>query len=280
MAAGDALLHSWRMNSMITAPQREKLDRDGYFLLPNVFTRAEMAELGRSIEAYHRHTMAWVRDNADTAGISRPDEITFTCHIAEKDPAVRAFCLRPELVRLSTAIIGDNVDLYWNQSVFKEPEVKREFPWHQDDGYTPVSPSPYLTVWLALTDATPENGCISVLPGGHKLGLLPHRQTELGLICRDADNPDQGVHVPVSCGSMAVMYSLLPHKSGPNLSKGPRNAFIIQYCAAGTRHAVTGKLLEDRIPVARGGRAARSSLVDVVPDSDYKSVESARSSAG
>ena len=63
---------------------RESLDRDGYFLLPNVFTRAEMAELGRSIEAYHRNTMAWVRDNVDTAGISRPDEITFTCHIAGK----------------------------------------------------------------------------------------------------------------------------------------------------------------------------------------------------
>jgi phytanoyl-CoA hydroxylase len=265
---------------MVTRARREALERDGYFVLPDVFSRAEMAELSNSIEAYHRRTLAWVRDHRADSGISRPDEITFTCHLAEQDPTVRAFCLRSELVALSTEIVGDDVDLYWNQSVFKEPEAKREFPWHQDDGYTPVAPSPYLTLWLALNDATPENGCISVLPGWHKRGLLPHRESALGQVCHDADDPDQGVCVPVSCGSMAVMYSLLPHKSGPNLSKGPRNAFIIQYCAAGTRHAVTGELLADRIPVARGGRAVHSSLVDVLPESDYKSSESARSSAG
>jgi len=243
------------MNPMITSAQRQKLEQDGFFVLPNVFTRAEMAELGRSIESHHRRTIEWVRDHGDVSGISRPDEITFTCHLAEQDPVIRAFCLRPELVALTTELVGDDVDLYWNQSVFKEPEAKREFPWHQDDGYTPVDPSPYLTLWLALNDATPENGCISVLPGRHKLGLLPHRQTDLGLVCYEVDAPDQGVYVPVSCGSMAVMYSLVPHKSGPNLSNGSRNAFIIQYCAAGTRHAITGKLLDDRIPVARGGRA-------------------------
>jgi phytanoyl-CoA hydroxylase len=268
------------MNPMVTFAQREKLEQDGFFVLSNVFTRAEMADLGKSIDAYHRRTLAWVRDHGEESGISRPDEITFTCHLAEQDPKVRAFCLRPELVALTTELVGADVDLYWNQSVFKEPEAKREFPWHQDDGYTPVTPSPYLTLWLALTDATPENGCMSVLPGWHKRGLLPHRETVLGQVCHDADDPDQGVYVPVSCGSIAVMYSLLPHKSGPNLSKGSRNAFVIQYCAAGTRHALTGKLLEDRIPVARGGRAVRSSLVDVLPESDYKSSESARSSAG
>ena len=122
---------------------------------------------------------------------------------------------------------------------------------------------------------------MSVLPGGHKLGLLPHRQTELGLgLSRRRRIPDQGVHVPVSSGSMVVMYSLLPHKSGPNLSKGSRNAFVIQYCAAGTRHAVTGKLLEDRIPVARGGRAARFVSGGRRARLGLQSFESARSSAG
>jgi ectoine hydroxylase-related dioxygenase (phytanoyl-CoA dioxygenase family) len=242
------------MQSIVSASQRGKLERDGFFVLSEVFSRAEMVELETVIDAYHRRTLEWVREHGEESGISRPDEITFTCHIAEQDPRVRAFCLRPELVSLSTSILGDDVDLYWNQSVFKEPEAKREFPWHQDDGYCPVAPSPYLTVWLALTDATPDNGCISVLPGRHKLGLLPHKESPLGQVCHDADDPDQGVHVPVSSGSMAVMYSLLPHKSGPNLSKKRRNAFVIQYCAAKTRHAVAGKVLGDRIPVARRGQ--------------------------
>ena len=115
-------------------------------------------------------------------------------------PNLAAFVTRPEFVAIATQLLGPDVDLYWNQSVFKQPEGKREFPWHQDDGYTPVTPSPYLTLWLALNDATVENGCISVLPGSHKRGLVPHRPSDIGLVCHDADDPDQGVPVPVKAG--------------------------------------------------------------------------------
>src|SRR5204863_9843913 len=134
-------------------------------------------------------------------GISRAEEITFTAYLAENDADIRTFVTRPEWVKITTELLGPNVDLYWNQAVFKMPEGQKEFPWHQDDGYTPVDPSPYLTLWLAINDATVENGCISALPGSHKCGLLPHEQTPLGLACHAADDPNQAVRVPVSAGS-------------------------------------------------------------------------------
>jgi ectoine hydroxylase-related dioxygenase (phytanoyl-CoA dioxygenase family) len=139
--------------------------------------------------------------------------------------------------------------------VFKQPEGTKIFPWHQDDGYTPVTPSPYLTLWLALNDATPENGCISVLPGAYKRGLLPHKQTDIGLVCHDAHDPDQGVLVPVKAGSIAAFWSLTPHKSGANVSSGPRKAYVIQYSHAGLKNARTGEVLTGKIPLARGGAA-------------------------
>ncbi len=163
---------------------------------------------------------------------------------------------RPEFVAIATQLLGPDVDLYWNQSVFKQPEGKREFPWHQDDGYTPVTPSPYLTLWLALNDATLENGCISVLPGSHNRGLVPHINSPLGLVCHGADDPDQGVLVPVQAGSMAVFQSLTMHKSGPNLSTGTRKAYVIQYSQSGLRHAETGELIPNQIPLARAGATA------------------------
>lgn len=147
------------------------------------------------------------------------------------------------------------MDLYWNQSVFKQPEGKREFPWHQDDGYTAVTPSPYLTLWLALNDATTENGCISVLPGSHKRGLVAHRPSDVGLVCHDADDPDQGVPVPVKAGSLAVFQSLTMHKSGANVSSGTRKAYIVQFSSAGLRNAETGELIDNKIALARGGKA-------------------------
>jgi ectoine hydroxylase-related dioxygenase (phytanoyl-CoA dioxygenase family) len=234
------------------------LDRDGYVVLHDVFTRSEMDEIANSIEAHHRRTVEWVRQNGQAAGISAQSEITFTCHLAEQDPKLRAFCLRPEFVAISTELLGPDVDLYWNQSVFKEPEGNRIFPWHQDDGYAEVDPSPYLTLWLALNDATPENGCISVLPGRYKDGLLPHRESPHGWVCHEADDPDQGVMVPVPAGSIAAFWSLTPHKSGSNRSLGVRKAYVIQFTKAGTRLVKTGEALEDKLPVARRGRAVLS----------------------
>jgi ectoine hydroxylase-related dioxygenase (phytanoyl-CoA dioxygenase family) len=241
---------------IITESQRAALDEDGYFILENVFTTEEMDELARLIEAHQRRHEEAIAAKGGTQGISRANEITFTSHLAQNDDAIRAFVLRPEFVAITTEILGPDVDLYWNQSVFKSPEGQKQFPWHQDDGYTPVTPSPYLTLWLALNDATPENGCISVMPGSHRRGLLPHKQSDIGLVCHDAEDPDQGVLVPVKAGSLAVFWSLTMHKSGANLSSGPRKAYVIQYAHAGVKNAVTGEQIPDLIPLARNGTAA------------------------
>ncbi len=245
----------------ITPEQRRQFADAGYFLLENVFTQAEMDGLARSIEAYQKRHDDHLRATQNAGGgISRAGEITFTSHLAESDDAIRAFVTRPEFVAITTQMLGPDVDLYWNQSVFKQPEGDKSFPWHQDDGYTPVDPSPYLTLWLAVNDATEENGCISVLPGSHKNGTVPHTGSPSGLECYRLDAPDQGLRVPVRAGSMAVFSSLTFHKSGPNRSTGARKAYVIQYSHAGLRDARTGEVFPDKIPVARSGQPAEPAL--------------------
>src|SRR5579862_3169192 len=244
----------------LSAEQRRRLDEDGYCVLEDVFTMEEMNTLAGYIDEFHRRHEEILRAKGGEEGISRAGEILFTAYLAEQDERIAAFCRRPEFVALSTQLLGPDTDLYWNQSVFKQPEGAKEFPWHQDDGYTPVTPSPYLTLWLAVNDATLENGCISVLPGSYKRGLMPHERTPLGLVCYGNDEPYQGVRVPVSAGSMACFWSLTCHKSGPNVSSGIRKAYVIQYCKAGTRKLATGEPIETRIPVARDGNAAERSV--------------------
>ncbi len=241
--------------SRIKPSQVEEMDSRGVIVLERVFGAADLAELTRRIETLQRAHNEEIARKGGAEGISRANEITFTSHLAERDPGIMAFCRRPELIDIATSLLGEDVDLYWNQSVFKMPEGRREFPWHQDDGYTPVTPSPYLTLWLALNDATIENGCISVLPGSHRRGLLPHEKTPLGLACHAPDDPDQGVPVPLQAGSMAVFWSLTAHKSGANVSRGPRKAYIIQYAKAALRDLRTGAPIERLTPMARGGAA-------------------------
>lgn len=244
------------MTPTITDEQRQQLETNGYFLLENVFTQAEMDALAAQIEAYQQRHEERIAAKGGTEGISRAREISFTAFLAEQDEDVRRFATRQEFVAIATQLLGPDIDLYWNQSVFKGPEGEKEFPWHQDDGYTPVSPSPYLTLWLALNDATEDNGCIWVRPGSHKNGLVEHKPSPIGLICHASDDPDQGVPVPVKAGSLAVFYSLTMHKSGINRSQGTRKAYILQYSHAGLKDLRTGKVMTDKIPVARNGNAA------------------------
>jgi len=227
----------------------------GFCVLDRVFASSEMDRLAGAIEAYQAKHEQAIRERGGSEGISRASEITFTSHLAEQDAEIMRFCRRPELLEIAAAFLGDDVDLYWNQSVYKMPEGEKEFPWHQDDGYTPVSPSPYLTLWIAITDATPENGCISALPGSHKRGLLPHERTPLGMACHPAADPDQGVQVPVPAGSITVFWSLTAHKSGVNRSSGTRKAYIVQYAKAGLVSLTTGRPVEAVTPMLRAGRA-------------------------
>src|SRR5437879_1239624 len=158
------------------------MEKRGFCVIDNVFSHADMDCLAQMIETYQRSHEEELARKGGTSGISRASEITFTSHLAEQDAEIMRFCRRPELISIATAFLGDDVDLYWNQSVYKMPEGTKEFPWHQDDGYTPVTPSPYLTLWLAINDSTPENGCISALPASPQRGLLPHMQTPVGLV--------------------------------------------------------------------------------------------------
>jgi ectoine hydroxylase-related dioxygenase (phytanoyl-CoA dioxygenase family) len=103
--------------------------------------------------------------------------------------------------------------------------------WHQDNGYTYVEPQAYLTCWVAITDATVENGCVSVMPGVHRDGTLAHRSTPVGEECWG--DWSAAVDVPVRAGSVVVFTSLTPHATRRNVTDDIRKAYIVQYAPDG-----------------------------------------------
>ena len=236
----------------LTETQRRTLDNDGFVVLERVFPPDVLASVTERIESYQKRHEEALAASGGTQGISRASEITFTSHLAENNPEILAFCRRPELAELGVALLGPDIDLYWNQAVFKMPEGEKQFPWHQDDGYTPVTPSPYLTLWIALNEVTVENGCVWVLPGSHKKGLVEHEQTPIGLACHSLDDPNQGIPVPVPAGSIVAFWSLTMHKSGVNVSQGCRKAYIVQLAQAGLVSLRTGEPVPNLLPIARG----------------------------
>jgi len=223
----------------------ERYGREGGFALESAFTADEIAAVIAAIDPLEAETEAFLatRPNGRHV-ISRAREITFRPHLVTQSPVLRAFSKHPVLVDLAHDLIGDDVRLYWDQSVYKKPEADDEFPWHQDNGYTYTEPQQYLTCWIALTDATIDNGCPWIVPGGHLRGTLAHEWTQLGFRC--LEKPEGAVPLELAAGSIAVFSSLTPHRTGPNGTDEVRKAYILQYAPDG---AVCYPHPHDRGPV-------------------------------
>lgn len=236
---------------MLTDAQRRQFKEQGFFILPDLFTGEEIDAVRPHIDGFADAHEAQLRQLKDgTNNISRANEISFTAHLAEQDPALMNFVTDPRLLRIATDVLGPDVSLYWDQSVYKKPEAARDFPWHQDNGYTPVEPQQYLTCWIALVDVPVENGSIWVLPGSHQDGIVEHRDTPIGKQCYFGD--DLGTPVPLRKGGAAIFSSLIFHRSGPNISSEVRKAYIVQYTPADARNGLTGEVLK-RPQLTRNG---------------------------
>jgi hypothetical protein len=158
-------------------------------------------------------------------------------------PAVFDLLRHPRVLDAVEAIIGPEILSNPIQHVrLKPPErlLSREqrdglvtrTGWHQDQGVAlpEADGTDILTVWVAVTDATEENGCLCVVPGSHRGGLVTH--------CRDKQIPDALVGdgatpVPMARGSVLLMHRRTRHASLGNTSDDIRWSFDLRYQPVG-----------------------------------------------
>jgi phytanoyl-CoA hydroxylase len=254
----------------LTAEQADAFDQRGFFVVEDAFGDEELAPVLDQLDRSEARAEAYLRSLEDgRLGIAEADAITFTPNLAHRKPALRSFVQHPVLLGLCRDLVGADVDLYWDQAVYKKPQKPRRFPWHQDNGYTFVEPQYYLTCWVALTDATVENGCPQVAPGLHRFGTLHHDYVE-PLGWQVFDEPPSAEVAPVGRGGIVVFTSLTPHLTGPNTTGEVRKAYIVQYAPAGAVVVAEGDHVERRpvgeqphtFPVLRDGRP----IEEPVPD--------------
>jgi len=237
---------------MLSDAQVHQFEEDGYFILEDLFTTAEMDALTGKIDRIVRSEEEAMLSSGNTeSGINRVKEITFTAHLVKKDESFQNFVADDRLVDIATRLLGPDIALYWDQAVYKRPETLKDFPWHQDNGYGNVLSEQYVTCWLALEDATIENGCIWIMKDSHKQGIVEHKNTPIGWQCYFGEDP--GTPVPLKKGSMVVFSSLLFHRSGPNVSDTVRKGYIVQYFPTHTKNAKNGKTFKKMI-VAKDGK--------------------------
>ena len=111
-------------------------------------------------------------------------------------------------------------------------------PWHQDAGVTWEEADPHfiLTVWLPLCAATPENGCLQILPRAHRKGLVQHHIKQgLGTVIIDEEMPQtEALTLPMDKGDVLLMDKQTPHRSTPNNADTVRWSMDLRYQKTGT----------------------------------------------
>jgi phytanoyl-CoA hydroxylase len=244
---------------LLTDDQLAAYDRNGYLLLERALDDRLVAAAPAELDRFDEERERQLREAGDS-GFSRADELVFTGSVAQRSEVLRRFVTSEPFPSLLADLIGPDVVMDWDQTVYKKP-TPRDFPWHQDTGYAYAEPQwGSVTCWIPLVDATVENGCIWVVPGAHRQGTIRHWKSPIGLVCREGD--EGAVPVEARVGDLIVIASLTPHKSGPNLSQDIRRAYIAHYAVADSRtwyhfSPEEGTLLADDperyFPVVAGG---------------------------
>lgn len=134
---------------------------------------------------------------------------------------------------------GDGAVCHFHSKLMqKEPKVGGAWEWHQDYGYWYKNeflyPNQMMSVMVAITEATPENGCLQVIAGSHKMGRVEHgfAGEQVGASQRYVDLALQSmphVYVSLEPGDALFFHSNLLHRSEANLSDRPRWSLISCY---------------------------------------------------
>ncbi|MEO8006478.1 MAG: phytanoyl-CoA dioxygenase family protein [Betaproteobacteria bacterium] len=182
-----------------------------------------------------------LRDNADIA----PE--TLVCphipygksHDAAAAQAWLDYARHPGILNLVQQILGPDILLWGSQVFCKPPLVGKEIPWHQDGQYWPIRPIATCSVWMALDDVSPENGCMRYIPGSHAGGsIYKHRTSDRKDIVLDQEvEPSQfdantARDDILKAGQFSLHDVYLIHGSNANRSAKRRAGFVIRYMPA------------------------------------------------
>jgi phytanoyl-CoA hydroxylase len=277
---------------MLSKEQRDLYQRDGYIVLPGFKSAAEIAALrGRAahiVDAFDPSESRAIFTTRDQAHATDDwflgSDNTIRCFFEEEafdergqlrqpkalsinkighalhdlDPVFERFTRDPKLAALARDLGLEQPQVWQSMYIFKQPGIGGEVRWHQDATFFETTPTSVTTFWFALEDATIENGCLWVEPGGHR-GPLRER------FVRDGDKismekldaapwPDDSVAVPLEAkaGSIVCFHGLLPHYSAPNRSPVSRHAFTLHATDARTIYSRRNWIQRDAGFPARG----------------------------
>lgn len=247
----------------LTNSQIEQFRNDGYLAFENVLAPHEVEEARATISTLVRKSVreegfelkgGWVRSTSNRFHVQFEGKQPVSDLNAQTDEEIElrvrklmCYCEassffremsvnHPRIRGVVESLIGAAPILFQDMALVKPPFIGSEKPWHQDNAYFAVTPlDAVLGVWIALDEATVENGCMHVLKGEHKAGPRKHYHDRDCEIVPDRIDATRGVPVELAAGGAMFFAGMLPHQTPPNASPQRRRALQFHYRSAESR---------------------------------------------
>jgi hypothetical protein len=218
---------------MITQDQIETYHRDGYLLVPKLFSPEEIALL------YSVATDDTVTTNSFDLNDQEGKKTKLTLWFTAGDDSFGLMSRCRRTIETVQWLLGAGEVCHFHSKVMqKQPQVGGAWEWHQDYGYWYKNgflfPEAMISVMVALTDANKENGCLQVLKGTHKMQRFEHnfigeQQGADADFVREAEKVSDLVYCELKAGDVLFFHPNLLHRSEANLSDYPRWSVISAY---------------------------------------------------
>eukprot|EP01065_Artemidia_motanka_P025317 TRINITY_DN3030_c3_g1_i1.p1 TRINITY_DN3030_c3_g1~~TRINITY_DN3030_c3_g1_i1.p1 ORF type:complete len:313 (+),score=86.71 TRINITY_DN3030_c3_g1_i1:92-940(+) len=249
------------MDTVITAAQWAQYDRDGYLKLGKVVGDDTLRKLQLRIDdimtgrADVQYTKMMMQEDSTTGKYEDIGPQTFGHKGAslryrkiqnlDLDPVFMNYIRQPVFDRACRRVYGERQAISsFRTMFFNKPAAAAgssggtPLGWHQDR-WVHLSVDPELTVWTALDRADRSTGCVEVIPGSHRKGLInPEHPSgfltaeQAAVHCRDCDV----VRLEMDAGEVALLHNWTIHRSGVNTSRAAsRRALSVNYMLASTQ---------------------------------------------
>ena len=212
-----------------TDPLRQQYERDGYLVVQNVLDEALIADAQRHVDWYRsQHPGATPEQlHGELTDVRDP----FYFHIARDE----------RLLEIAAQFVGSDIAVFATGYIFKPPHSDLKILWHQDGSYWPLEPMEVVTLWVAISESTPANGCMRVIPGTHRMDLHPMQtdRSERNLLNSRIDpalvEEERAVDLILRPGDVSIHHPNILHGSGANGSDDWRVNLVIRYIPTSTR---------------------------------------------
>lgn len=218
----------------LTTEQKAAYENDGYLIIKGFLTKEEV-DLLYGIATGDDVLKSKAFDFNDQSGKRTKLTLWFT----PGDDAYGLLTRSQSLVNAVQSLLGEGEVCHFHSKLMqKEPQVGGAWEWHQDYGYWYKNgflfPDAMVSVMLALTEATPQNGCLQVLKGSHKMGRLEHnfageqQGADMDFV-NEAMGRFEREYAGLEAGDLLFFHSNILHMSEANTSDKPRWSMISAY---------------------------------------------------